>query len=438
MLICLETKQDIEIFADSLKNNHNLFLHFLVDESRHPSKTSPLGLFVHLIDTSKTFFLSFGHPDSLAIPKDTANLVLGKILSTDAKKYIIEKKNAMYFCDASKCIDLQFDVYTKTNERISFQNSLGVSLMATPLMTLNKKFNDTLKLLKPYFGKEDECSKNLANDLCDVFFKIERNGLFVNESTFNLASQNVIDDNGLIFGQYNYFTPTTRPSNRFSKINFAALNKKKNERDCFESRFREEGGLLMVDYESYHLRLFADFIKFNLPSSSLHTWLGQYYYDKKELTEEEYDTSKKITFNLIFGGISDDVRNHIPFMDCIATYVQTNWDNFNKNGYVKTWKYNRTLTKDCYTDMNAYKLFNYLLQSAETEQNVVGGKKINALLKDKKSKLVMYHYDSFLIDMHKSEYNLAPKIVELLTCNNQFPLRIYVGKNYGELTEVEV
>ena len=125
-------------------------------------------------------------------------------------------------------------------------------------------------------------------------------------------------------------------------------------------------------------------------------------------------------------------------MDVVATFVEKNWETFLNKGFVTTWKYNRVLSKDCYTDMNPYKLFNYLLQSAETEQNVIGGKKLNEYLKDKKSKLVMYHYDSFLVDMHKSEYKLSPKLVELLTCDNKFPLRIYVGKNYDDLVEVKV
>nr|BAR35386.1 hypothetical protein [uncultured Mediterranean phage uvMED] len=438
MLICVETKKDIEILASDLSTESSVLFYFLNETSHHPVATNPIGLFVYLIQTDKTFFISFRHPDALSIPTTSIKLVLDKLFSANVKKYIIEKKNAMYFFDVSDCIDIQFDAYAKTNKQISFENSSRSRLIATPLMLINKKFNDTLKLLKPYFDTECEYSINLANDLCDVFFKIERNGLYVNKSNFNLASHNVINNEGLVFGQYNYFTPTTRPSNRFAKINFAALNKKKKERECFESRFKDEGGMLMVDYESYHLRLFADFIKFKLPASSLHTWLGQYYYDKQELNEEEYNTSKKITFNLIFGGISDDVRKHIPFMDAVATFVEKNWETFLNKGFVTTWKYKRVLSKDCYTDMNPYKLFNYLLQSAETEQNVIGGKKLNEYLKDKKSKLVMYHYDSFLVDMHKSEYKLSPKLVELLTCDNKFPLRIYVGKNYDDLVEVKV
>ena len=45
------------------------------------------------------------------------------------------------------------------------------------------------------------------------------------------------------------------------------------------------------------------------------------YHGKDELTEEEYDLSKKITFNLIYGGITDDVRDNVPFMARIEEFV---------------------------------------------------------------------------------------------------------------------
>ena len=57
----------------------------------------------------------------------------------------------------------------------------------------------------------------------------------------------------------------------------------------------------MVDYESYHLRLFADHINFELPKSSLHEYLGKLYHDKEELTEEEYDLSKKLHLTFVCG-----------------------------------------------------------------------------------------------------------------------------------------
>ena len=79
-----------------------------------------------------------------------------------------------------------------------------------------------------------------------------------------------------------------------------------------------------------------------------------------------------------------------------------------------------------------------MLQSVETEQNCKMGMKINNHFSDLKSKLVLYHYDAFLMDMHKSEFIEAKKVAKFLENDGKFPLRMYVGSNYGSMNEIKV
>jgi hypothetical protein len=88
--------------------------------------------------------------------------------------------------------------------------------------------------------------------------------------------------------------------------------------------------------------------------------------------------------------------------------------------------------------MNSYKLFNYLLQSAETERNTKLALYLNGEFSKLKSKVILYHYDAFIVDLHKSEISHTKKIIEKLTDNNKFPLRVYVGKNYGDMSKLSV
>ena len=276
---------------------------------------------------------------------------------------------------------------------------------------------------------EDDFSKQLSI--------IESSGIHVNRTMFNLADHNVIDEQNCIYSQYNMLTPTHRPSNRFAKINFAALNKKKNERDCICSRY-DEGAIVMIDYESYHLRLFGNHVGFDLPESSLHEYLGCLYHDKDTLTEEEYELSKKITFNIMYGGVSDDIRENIPFMNQIAMYVEKIWNEYNSLGYVKTWFYKKKLKKSTYGDLNPYKLFNYMLQNAETERNCLMMKKINEEIKSTDIKFILYHYDAFIFDMKFSDFNLVENIKKILVDNGVYPIKIYAGGHYGDLKLVNV
>ena len=60
--------------------------------------------------------------------------------------------------------------------------------------------------------------------------------------------------------------------------------------------------------------------------------------------------------------------------------------------------------------MNPQKLFNYLLQNLETSMNVRILWDIIKILKNKKTKLVLYTYDSFLFDWDKEEEQVMDDI----------------------------
>jgi len=83
---------------------------------------------------------------------------------------------------------------------------------------------------------------------------------------------------------------------------------------------------------------------------------------------------------------------------------------------------------------NKQKLFNYFVQNYETKRNVPLILKINKLLKDYASCLVLYTYDSFLIDFNKLDGKEVFKDIKgILTENNKFPVSAKFGINYGNL-----
>ena len=60
--------------------------------------------------------------------------------------------------------------------------------------------------------------------------------------------------------------------------------------------------------------------------------------------------------------------------------------------------------------MNPQKLFNYILQNLETSMNVLILWDIFCILKQYKTKLVLYTYDSFLLDVDDDEGEVLEKI----------------------------
>jgi hypothetical protein len=69
--------------------------------------------------------------------------------------------------------------------------------------------------------------------------------------------------------------------------------------------------------------------------------------------------------------------------------------------------------RDKLENMNPQKLLNYLIQNLETAYNVSILWEVFKILKNKKTKLVLYTYDSFLLDWSDDERNVLTEIQKI-------------------------
>jgi hypothetical protein len=237
---------------------------------------------------------------------------------------------------------------------------------------------------------------------------IEQNGLYTNE--------------GLEWTQYNPYTITSRPSNTFGGVNYAALNKDDGTRSRFISRFTG-GKLVQFDYDAYHPRLIGNLIGQPIPKTiSGHQFLANLYGVSK-------DESKGITFRQLYGGVQLDYL-HIPFFKKVSNFIDRLWIEFNQSGWVKT-PMGRKLKRENLRDINQNKLFNYMLQATETELNMVVLSKLSEYMSDKKSKIVLYTYDSYLLDIHPSEMNLIKDIKIFI--DGDYTTNVEIGDDYSNM-----
>jgi len=248
------------------------------------------------------------------------------------------------------------------------------------------------------------------------------------QKPLHLVEQNGIHTtNGLEWTQYHPFTTTSRPSNNFGGVNYAALNKDDGSRDRFVSRF-EGGKLIQFDYDAYHPRIIGKMVDEPIPMDvSGHQTLADMY-------GVPYNDSKAITFRQLYGGVQSEYL-HIPLFSKVSHKIDKMWMEFNRRGYVTT-PLGRKLSKSNLNDMNANKLFNYMLQATETELNMKILSKVMEFLKDKRSKMVLYTYDSYLLDIHPTENKLL-KDFQILIEGNGFPTKIEIGDKYSEMESLE-
>ena len=266
----------------------------------------------------------------------------------------------------------------------------------------------------------------------EVFANIEKNGLQVNE-TFRMPE---LIHEERVYSNYNYHTTTGRPSNAYRGFNFAAMNKEDGTRSAFCSRF-EQGALVEMDFDSYHVRLIARIIGYELPVTSVHDYLGQYYFGETELTDEQRNESKSITFRLLYGGIDREFLS-IPFFQEVNDYVYKLWAKWKSAGCIETPLTRRKICKDNVQNMTANKLFNYYLQAVETEVSVQKLKRLQTYLEAHQSCIVLYTYDSILLDVEYDEAkHILPEIKQILE-DGGFPVKTKVGNIYDKMKTVSL
>lgn len=261
--------------------------------------------------------------------------------------------------------------------------------------------------------------------------QIEDAGLYVNRELLTEHFEKKplrIFKNNLVYSEYNPFTVTGRPSNRFGGINFSALNKSDGTRDIFVSRY-DSGSLVQIDFEAYHLRLVAEDFNISLPDTSLHTELAKIYFDTDTITDELYAESKRKTFEIMYG-MSDETYGIDLFeriVEIRKTYTKTNGTLTLPNGMVV----------DVF-EPNASKLFNYYVQSLEVVKTIPKLQQIIRLLQNTSNHLILYTYDSILLDMERYDTELLREVVAILEDNKKFPVRVYKGTTYGNITETRL
>jgi len=260
-----------------------------------------------------------------------------------------------------------------------------------------------------------------------AFTLIELNGIGVNTniiSTFGHQVAKYIHDKKL-YQNYNFFTTTSRPSNSIHNLNFAALTPE--HRKCFSPL---NDVFVEFDFDGYHPRLIGNLIDYEFPKTSVHEYLSDKY--GVDLTK-----GKTKTFQYLYGGIPNDIANKIEFLNMTKNLINEMWDEFKQNKSINSHIYNRPMKEENLDNLNAQKLFNYYIQSYETERNVKLLMELHLYLLTRNTKIVHYNYDSFLFDYHKDDGVQTLYDINKILEQSGFITNTKVGNNYGEMKKYE-
>jgi len=399
----------------------------------HP-KLSNVSL-IYYNDFSKGYIFVVDHCEGFSLEIKQVQ----QFINCHKKVYLLDKKYHSYFLDLQNCVDVQFinvnqtgkfeefdcntllhrDYYSKHSEDLGVNKFIPISKHYEKCECLFNKIVNLLEL-------ETEVEKE--DNLISAYKKVEVNGIKIDTDLFfNKFKPNIKDysiDGNVIYGTYNLYNSTGRPTNSFNGINFLAIPKEKEFRECF---LPKNDVLVEFDFDSYHLRLIAKLTGYEWKDDHPHVLLGKQYFNTDELTEIEYKKAKEITFKQLYGGIEEQYKE-IPFFLSLDSYITKEWKKYNTFGGTVL-PTGRLIKK--IEGMNKLKLFNYIVQNMETKENVEKIDQIIKYLEDKTSQLVLITYDSFLFDFCLEDGKQTLIDIKTILETGDMVVKYKYGKTYA-------
>jgi hypothetical protein len=394
-----------EVYVDVIPCSHNL----------HPVENSVCAIYFKPLKDTKGYIIAINHSETINFELEE----IERVLNSFGKIYVRDRKEFLHYFPIKNSYHPSPSPYTYIPQLTQAHHQLYNRYPEI------QNLNTIVPIVKHY----EVCEQNYFNYKMEynpfynkaalVFNQLEQAGIKVDQTLFEQHFNK--EANELIYTQYNLNTLTTRPSNAFGGINFSALDKNNGERECFIPR---NDIFVEMDISAYHPCIIANLLDYTFDSDDVHGSFAKMY-------GVGYAKAKEITFKQIYGGVWKEYQN-LPFFQKVIAYTDSLWDEYQYGGFIECPISGHKFYRDKLEDMNPQKLLNYLLQNLETANNVCILYEIFKILRGKKTKLVLYVYDSFLFDVDKEEKDVLQQIAQVIN-NRNFQFKIKKGINYADI-----
>ena len=402
----------------------------------HPKLSFPVAIYIRLLKSDYGYIIPINHDEGLNIDKNRIYTLLSKC----SKLYTLDKKKLLYYFNIQDAIDISL-LYAMTKyDRLEYSHSLSYFYgkyrgfkNINQLIPISKLYESCEKLydsIKSAINIEIPEGFNFYNKTAtNVFYLLENAGLGVYHEPFNemFKPRDPIfnSENNTVLTYYNLYNATSRPTNAFNSVNFAAIPKSNEHRKCFRPT---NDYFVEFDFDGYHLRLLCDQLDYKLTNESAHKQLAKLYFEKDEISDEEYAEAKQVNFHAIYGKIPEKWA-FLEIFTKIDNYIKQLWRRFEDDGKILAPISGKVFDRGL-KDMNPQKLMNYVMQSLETSRNIKVLKEVLRYLQNKKTKAVLYTYDSVLFDFSKEDgQELLEQLETILSENNRYPVRFKFSKD---------
>ena len=424
----IENKEQLDVLINS--SYKEAFIEVIpYNDTIHPSQTYVSLVYIRPLEATKGFMVGIHHSEvtnELITYKTSVETLINKF----EKLYCRDKKETLHYFPNKTLYDITPPPHTyirpttKVHEIFYSKHKDNHELnLIIPIVKHYELCEHIFEDLKANINiPKQKYDKFFNNKVSMVFNAIERNGIRIHNETFSEHFHPI--DGEYTYTKFNLKTTTTRPSNSFKNVNYAALNK---ENGCRKSFIPRNNRLVEIDISAYHPSLASRLIGYDFGDIDIHAHFATLY-------NVDYKKSKELTFKQLYGGVFENYRE-LEYFKGIEKYVGETWRKFERDGFIECEISGYRYLKENLDNMNPQKLFNYILQNLETSMNVLLLYDMCRILSGKKTKLIHYTYDSFLFDVVDGEKDTMGEIREVF---KKYKLNIKedTGLNYGEMVGV--
>lgn len=442
MYYIIETEEQLQKF--STYDFTNCFVDVIPsNDNCHPKLADISLIYIKPFRSRMGFMLSLDHTEAFSLPIEAVDAFisdkLGNIYALDAKRlrYFTKRDKAIYclkmaqflatgdFIDESKFNTTAHNFFCQKYE---YRPDVNKIIPIAKHFEKYEKLISSIKINQAWF--KPKYYKLYGEMAPRLFNSIESEGISINNDVFfshytpKGALMSVKSDK--TYTQYNLYTATGRPSNAFNGINYGAMNKADGSRKSF---VYSNDRLVEFDYSSYHIRILAYLIGYKFEDEDIHTHLATYYFGTKDITRAQYEESKGLTFKLLYtDSVTEEIKD-IPFFAKVKEFKDYLWTVYKKQGYIESFLSKRPIRGIT----SKTQVLPFILQNYETERNILVLNDIFKYLCNKKTKLILYNYDSFLFDYSKEDGKQALCDIQMILEQDGYKTSCKYGQNYQEM-----
>ena len=418
-----------KVYIEVISNNYNY----------HPKLSHTVAVYLRPTSESQGYIIPINHDEGLNVPKQR----IYEVLKSFEYLFAYDKKQLLYHFVLPNVTDIQLLSTAVDYKKVELPNSNATinwyynkypdySDINTiiPITKLYQKCEENYEQLKSILQYQIPYQFDFYNKTAtSVFYLIEQSGLRVTYKEYlelfkpNNPAFNMQDN--IAYTYYNLYNITSRPTNAFNSVNYAAIPKAPEFRKAI---IPQNDYFVEMDFDGYHLRLLCEQIGYPLTDEPAHMQLAKLYFGKDEIAEEDYAKAKQINFHAIYGKIPPEYA-FLDVFEKIQNYINRLWQHFQEKGYVEDPISGRRFTNNL-QDMHPQKLMNYMMQSLETSRNIVILKDILKYLQGKNTKIALYTYDAIVFDFDKKEgKETLINIEKIMNQGGNYPVKFKYSKN---------